>query len=241
MLRRRVLRRFALGARFDAEKDYYRVLGVPPAAGKEQVRKAYIALVKRFHPDKGGQGDARIKEINEANGVLSDEGLRAEYDQARAGAAKPAAAGPRSYQAYRDGGEYANPFRGQQHARRGEPDGGAHHRAGRPPPNFDDLLREFARQFNAAQSRAQPPPPPPPPPPPEQSREYSARQASPEWPREEFDFQRMQREKEERARRDLLHTFEQLLGAWRVFRASAARRGVWRGLLDAFLHYRSNR
>lgn len=241
---RRLAQRFALGQRFDARKDYYKTLGVPPAAGKEQVRKAYIALVKRFHPDKGAHNDSKIKEINEANEVLSDDALRAEYDQAVRGAAGASSAGAAqgSYQAYRSGGEYQNPFSSRQRAagRAQDPfrdvQGGAQRRSGEGiPRDFEELLRNFARRVDTArqthEGRARR----------EERESFSARQASPDWARDDFDFQRAQKEKEERAREDLARKLGHLFGAWRMFRASATQKGFWRGLLDAFLFYTSQR
>ena len=61
-------------------KDYYKVLGVPRNANKEEVKKAYRKLAHQYHPDKGGD-EKRFKEINEAYQVLSDERKRAQYDQ----------------------------------------------------------------------------------------------------------------------------------------------------------------
>lgn len=64
--------------------DYYKVLEVTPTASAETIRGAYRALSKKYHPDTY-QGDPklaneRMKEINEAYGVLSDPVKRKEYD-----------------------------------------------------------------------------------------------------------------------------------------------------------------
>lgn len=61
-------------------KDYYKVLGVPRNATKEDIKKAYRVLAHKYHPDKGGE-EARFKEINEAYQILSDERKRSQYDQ----------------------------------------------------------------------------------------------------------------------------------------------------------------
>ncbi len=61
-------------------KDYYKVLGVAQNATKEDIKKAYRGLAHKFHPDKGGD-EQRFKEINEAYRVLSNEPMRAQYDQ----------------------------------------------------------------------------------------------------------------------------------------------------------------
>lgn len=45
--------------------DAYAVLGIAPGAAVEDVKKAYRALSKTHHPDRGGS-EAKFKEINHA-------------------------------------------------------------------------------------------------------------------------------------------------------------------------------
>ena len=69
-----------------ADKDYYKVLGVPKTASKEEIKKAYRKLAQKHHPDanKGdGAAESRFKEISEAHAILSNDSKRAEYDQIR--------------------------------------------------------------------------------------------------------------------------------------------------------------
>lgn len=65
-------------------KDYYKVLGVGKTATTEEIKKAYRKLANKYHPDKT-KGDKaaeeKFKDINEANGVLSDPVKRKKYDQ----------------------------------------------------------------------------------------------------------------------------------------------------------------
>ena len=64
-------------------KDYYQILGVKREASAADVKKAYRRLARQFHPDisKEPNSEARMKEVNEANAVLSDPEKRAAYDQ----------------------------------------------------------------------------------------------------------------------------------------------------------------
>ena len=61
-------------------KDYYKILGVPPDASDEEIKKAYRRLAHKYHPDRGGD-EKKFKEINEAYQVLSDKEKRAQYDK----------------------------------------------------------------------------------------------------------------------------------------------------------------
>ena len=63
-----------------ARKDFYEVLGVPKAASKEEIKKAYRTLAKKHHPDKGGNEEV-FKEIAEAYSVLGDEEKKLKYDR----------------------------------------------------------------------------------------------------------------------------------------------------------------
>ncbi len=65
-------------------RDYYEILGVSRDAPAEEIRKAYLKLAHRYHPDKtGGDKDDenKLKEINEAYDVLKNPEKRAKYDQ----------------------------------------------------------------------------------------------------------------------------------------------------------------
>lgn len=66
-------------------KNYYEILEVNKKASKEVIEKAYKVLVKKYHPDqysgeKQRYAETKLKEINEAYRVLSDEFLKEQYD-----------------------------------------------------------------------------------------------------------------------------------------------------------------
>ena len=65
-------------------KDYYKTLGVKKNASADEIKKAYRKLARKHHPDvnKGDKAsEEKIKDINEAYEVLSDEEKRAKYDR----------------------------------------------------------------------------------------------------------------------------------------------------------------
>ena len=65
-------------------KDPYEVLGVAKDATEAQIKSAYRKLAKKYHPDLNPgnkEADAKFKELNAANDLLSDKDKRAAYDR----------------------------------------------------------------------------------------------------------------------------------------------------------------
>ena len=67
-------------------KEYYEILGVTRDASFQSIKEAYRRLAFEYHPDRN-PGNAwaveRMKEINEAYAVLSDDDKRGRYDRLR--------------------------------------------------------------------------------------------------------------------------------------------------------------
>lgn len=61
----------------------YAVLGVASSATDTEVRRAYVALARRFHPDANPGGEERMRHVNEAWAILGDRDRRAAFDRAR--------------------------------------------------------------------------------------------------------------------------------------------------------------
>ncbi len=78
-----------------AGKDYYKTLGVDKNASKEEIKRAYKTLAKKYHPDVNKDKDAehKFKEINEAASVLGDDQKRKLFDQYGENAFKQGSAG----------------------------------------------------------------------------------------------------------------------------------------------------
>ncbi|MGM0579562.1 MAG: DnaJ C-terminal domain-containing protein [Bacteroidota bacterium] len=64
--------------------DYYKVLGLPKTATKNEIKAAYRKLARKNHPDlnpNNKEAEKKFKAINEANEVLSDPEKRKKYDE----------------------------------------------------------------------------------------------------------------------------------------------------------------
>ncbi len=67
-----------------ARDDHYAVLGLTPTVGVAEIRRAFRLLALRHHPDRAGpEATATFQRIAEAYRVLSDPGLRSDYDAGR--------------------------------------------------------------------------------------------------------------------------------------------------------------
>ena len=65
-------------------KDYYTILGVNKTATPQEIKRTYRKLARKCHPDLNPgdkDAEAKFKDLNQANEVLSDPEKRQKYDQ----------------------------------------------------------------------------------------------------------------------------------------------------------------
>ena len=132
-------------------RDYYEVLGVSPKATDEEIKKAFRKLARKYHPDVAKNkktAEAKFKEVNEANEVLSNPESRRKYDEL--GANWKTGAGPQPSPG-RPGGQ----FGGRRTSSRGQQS----HFEG---TGFSDFFEQFfgrrARQARGSSPFGQPAP-----------------------------------------------------------------------------------
>src|SRR5688572_29822025 len=85
-------------------KDYYSTLGVAKTATDKEIKQAFRKLARKYHPDVNPgdkAAEAKFKEVNEANEVLSDPDKRKKYDELGA-----------NWRAYENVPPGANPYAG---------------------------------------------------------------------------------------------------------------------------------
>ncbi len=65
-------------------RDYYEILGISKEATAEEIKRAYRALARQYHPDLNPgnkEAEEKFKQIGEAYDVLSDVDKRSHYEE----------------------------------------------------------------------------------------------------------------------------------------------------------------
>ena len=130
-------------------RDYYEVLGVSKNASDDEIKKAYRALAKKYHPDMNpGDKDAeeKFKEVNQAYAVLSDPDKKAKYDRFGPEAAEGGAGFDGGFGGFGfsgDGFDISDIFEGFF-------GGGSSRRTRNGPARGDDLLQRIFISFEEA-------------------------------------------------------------------------------------------
>lgn len=74
-----------------SKTSHYDTLEVDSTASQSEIKNAYYRLSKKYHPDRNPGASERFRSISEAYEILSDTGLREDYDLSRSKEAAKAA------------------------------------------------------------------------------------------------------------------------------------------------------
>lgn len=79
-----------MGSMQEFDEDFYAILGVEESASQEEIRKAYLSLAKRLHPDRfpndpeqRAVAQTEFAKVTRAHDVVGDAARREEYDTLR--------------------------------------------------------------------------------------------------------------------------------------------------------------
>jgi curved DNA-binding protein len=157
-------------------KDYYATLGVSKTATPAEIKRAYRKVARKCHPDLNPgnkDAEAKFKDLNEANEVLSDLEKREKYDQfgqhwdrpgyAEASPTSGANVGTEDFSQYGDFDSFINDLLGRSGRRTsnkntggGFEDFGGGFRSQSPAPDTEAAIAlTFSEAFHGVQQRLQ--------------------------------------------------------------------------------------
>ena len=153
-------------------KDYYATLGVPKTATPEEIKRAYRKIARKCHPDLNPgdkTAEAKFKDLNEANQVLSDPDKREKYDQfgqhwdrpgySQAPPPNGASVGTEDFGQYGDFDSFINDLLGRRSGNQGNrtaTDFGGGYRSQAPAPDTEAAIAlTFSEAFHGVQQRLQ--------------------------------------------------------------------------------------
>jgi curved DNA-binding protein len=156
-------------------KNYYAVLGVSKTATPEEIKRAYRKLARKYHPDLNPgdkDAEAKFKDLNEANEVLSDPEKRQKYDQfgqywnqpgyRETGPSRETNVSPGNFDQYNDFDSFINDLLGRSKHRThtttsgGFDNFGGGFRSQAPAPDTEAAISlSFFEAFHGAQKRLQ--------------------------------------------------------------------------------------
>ena len=130
--------------------DYYQTLGISRDASKDDIKRAYRRLARKYHPDvnKEPGAEEKFKEINRAYEVLSEPETRARYDRFGEAGVGSAAGGPGFD--YGDIGGFADIFETIFSGFGGMGGGTTSSRRRSGPARGDDLRLDLKLEFREA-------------------------------------------------------------------------------------------
>ncbi|KAF3617161.1 putative salicylate O-methyltransferase-like, partial [Capsicum annuum] len=71
------------GTCYSPERDYYEILGVTRDSSRDEIKKAFHVLAKKYHPDANKNNPSakrKFQDIRDAYEILQDPQKRAQYD-----------------------------------------------------------------------------------------------------------------------------------------------------------------
>ncbi len=126
-------------------KDYYKLLGISKGASKEEIKRGFRKMARKYHPDVNpdeAKSGEKFKEINEAYSILNDDKKREMYDKFGVVEGDPS-----TYQQYRGSSGGFGGSRGGRSYR--SPDGTTYYYSTSGSPGNFDFGEAFGNNKNS--------------------------------------------------------------------------------------------